>query len=84
MITTRGEMAESELRCEETAEKVPCGISRTISFFASDGELVRKDQVIEVDMKLFPGLAGLTGRKLYGTDPSNLQLVQDADPAGSS
>ena len=75
MNTSRGEISESELRREELREEVPCGICRTIKFFAQDGECVRQDVLVEVDLKKFPELRGMTGAKLHGTDPSNLQLI---------
>jgi len=84
MQTTRGEIPDNELRREEAVEQVPCGICHTISFFLQDGELVRQDVLVEVDITKFPALQGMTGAKLHGTDPSNLQLIQDPDTARSS
>lgn len=52
MLTTRGEIPEVQLRKEEMREAVPCGTCITTSFYAEDGELVRRDIAIELDPKL--------------------------------
>jgi len=59
MHTTRGEIPEDDLRKEVIAEKIPCGLCKTTRFFASDGELVREDILVEVDVTLlFPQTQG--------------------------
>jgi hypothetical protein len=52
MFTMRGELPEDQLRKEEMREKVPCGTCITTTFYAADGELVRRDIAIEVDPNL--------------------------------